>query len=133
MTTVGKKFPDLTVNAMNEMGDTFPLNVLKRPSARKRKFCSFGTQRTLLLSVRRSCMPFKKQWLTLKSVTLWSSELRAILRKFILHGLTLPRTVAELKASPIRSLLIAIAIWPTLLGFSTRRMNVWTKKPESFW
>jgi peroxiredoxin (alkyl hydroperoxide reductase subunit C) len=28
-TLVGKQFPDLSVNAMNEMGDTFQLNVLE--------------------------------------------------------------------------------------------------------
>ena len=27
-TLVGKKFPDLNVDAMNEMGDTFKLNIL---------------------------------------------------------------------------------------------------------
>ena len=37
MTTVGKKFPDLTVNAMNEMGDTFPLNVLEKAVSEKKK------------------------------------------------------------------------------------------------
>ena len=29
MSLVGKKFPDLSVNAMNEMGDTISVNVLK--------------------------------------------------------------------------------------------------------
>ena len=29
MSIVGKKFPDLNVNAMNEMGDTISVNVLK--------------------------------------------------------------------------------------------------------
>ena len=28
-TLVGKKFPDLNVDTMNEMGDTFKLNVLE--------------------------------------------------------------------------------------------------------
>ena len=29
MSTVGKQFPDLSVNAMNEMGDTININVLE--------------------------------------------------------------------------------------------------------
>jgi len=29
MSFVGKKFPNLSVNAMNEMGDTFKINVLE--------------------------------------------------------------------------------------------------------
>jgi peroxiredoxin (alkyl hydroperoxide reductase subunit C) len=41
MTSVGKKFPDLTVNAMNEMGDTFPLNVLEKAVNEKKKILLF--------------------------------------------------------------------------------------------
>ena len=29
MSIVGKQFPDLKVNAMNDMGDTFQLNLLQ--------------------------------------------------------------------------------------------------------
>ena len=41
MTSVGKKFPDLTVNAMNEMGDTFPLNILEKAVNEKKKILLF--------------------------------------------------------------------------------------------
>ena len=41
MTTVGKKFPDLTVNAMNEMGDSFSLNILEQAVTKKKKVLLF--------------------------------------------------------------------------------------------
>ncbi len=40
-TAVGKKFPNLTVNAMNEMGDTFKLNVLDEAVNNKKKVLLF--------------------------------------------------------------------------------------------
>ena len=36
-TAVGKKFPNLNVDAMNEMGDTFKLNVLEEAIKNKKK------------------------------------------------------------------------------------------------
>jgi len=41
MTLVGKKFPDLNVDAMNEMGDTFKLNVLEEAVNNKKKVLLF--------------------------------------------------------------------------------------------
>ena len=41
MTAVGKKFPNLTVNAMNEMGDTFSLNILDQAVNKKKKILLF--------------------------------------------------------------------------------------------
>ncbi|MAK28328.1 MAG: peroxiredoxin [Verrucomicrobiota bacterium] len=41
MTSVGKKFPDLNVNAMNEMGDTISINILKKSQAEKSKILLF--------------------------------------------------------------------------------------------
>lgn len=41
MAFVGKKFPNLTVNAMNEMGDTFSLNVLEEATKNKKKVLLF--------------------------------------------------------------------------------------------
>ena len=41
MTNVGKKFPNIAVNAMNEMGDTFKLNVLKKAVKEKKKVLLF--------------------------------------------------------------------------------------------
>lgn len=41
MSFVGKKFPDLSVDAMNEMGDTFKVNVLKEAVNNKKKVVLF--------------------------------------------------------------------------------------------
>ncbi len=41
MTQTGKKFPNLAVNAMNEMGDTFQLNVLEEAVKNKKKVLLF--------------------------------------------------------------------------------------------
>lgn len=41
MAFVGKKFPDLNVNAMNELGDTFKLNVLKEAQENNKKVLLF--------------------------------------------------------------------------------------------
>ena len=40
-TAVGKKFPNLSVNAMNEMGDTFKINVLEEAVNNKKKVLLF--------------------------------------------------------------------------------------------
>lgn len=41
MTTVGKKFPNLSVNAMNEMGDTISVNILEKAKSEKKKILLF--------------------------------------------------------------------------------------------
>lgn len=41
MSIVGKKFPNLTVNAINEMGDTFEINVLDKAVSQKKKVLLF--------------------------------------------------------------------------------------------
>ena len=41
MSQVGKKFPDISVNAMNEMGDTFSLNILDLAASQKKKVLLF--------------------------------------------------------------------------------------------
>ncbi|MBS9463015.1 peroxiredoxin [Flagellimonas sp. 389] len=41
MTLVGKKFPDLDVNAMDELGDTFKVNVLKKAKENNKKIVLF--------------------------------------------------------------------------------------------
>jgi peroxiredoxin (alkyl hydroperoxide reductase subunit C) len=41
MTIVGRKFPNLSVNAMNEMGDTFSLNILDLAASQKKKVLLF--------------------------------------------------------------------------------------------
>jgi peroxiredoxin/peroxiredoxin (alkyl hydroperoxide reductase subunit C) len=41
MSIVGKNFPNLSVNAMNEMGDTFKLNILEEAQKNKKKVLLF--------------------------------------------------------------------------------------------
>ena len=41
MTSVGKKFPNLSVNAMNEMGDTISINILEKAKSEKKKILLF--------------------------------------------------------------------------------------------
>lgn len=41
MTLVGRKFPNLSVNAMNELGDTFKLNVLEEAQKNNKKVILF--------------------------------------------------------------------------------------------
>lgn len=41
MSFVGKKFPSITVNAMDEMGDTFQLNVFEKAVSEKKKIVLF--------------------------------------------------------------------------------------------
>ncbi len=41
MTFVGKKFPNLDVNAMNDMGDTFKINILEKAKNEKKKVLLF--------------------------------------------------------------------------------------------
>lgn len=41
MSLVGKKFPNITVEAMNEMGDTFKLNILEEAQKNKKKVLLF--------------------------------------------------------------------------------------------
>lgn len=41
MTLVGQKFPNLSVNAMNELGDTFQINILNEAIANKKKVLLF--------------------------------------------------------------------------------------------
>jgi peroxiredoxin (alkyl hydroperoxide reductase subunit C) len=41
MAIVGRKFPDLNVNAMNEMGDTFQINVLEEAKKNNKKVLLF--------------------------------------------------------------------------------------------
>ena len=41
MTLVGKQFPNLDVNAMNDMGDTFKLNILEEAKSKGKKILLF--------------------------------------------------------------------------------------------
>ncbi|MEC8682111.1 MAG: redoxin domain-containing protein, partial [Bacteroidota bacterium] len=41
MTLVGKEFPNLAVDAMNEMGDTFKVNILEEAKSKNKKVLLF--------------------------------------------------------------------------------------------
>ena len=86
MTAVGKKFPNLTVNAMNEMGDTFSLNILDQAVNKKKKFFSFGIPKILLLYVLQNYTLFKKRYQNLRKETQLLLVHHAIQLRFILHG-----------------------------------------------
>ena len=60
MAFVGKKFPNLNVDAMNDMGDTFKVNVLEEAINNKKKVIFFGIQKILHLFVQLNCMHFKQ-------------------------------------------------------------------------
>ena len=60
MSSVGKKIPDISVNAMNEMGDTISVNILKNLKLRKVRFYYFGTPKISLLFALQNCMRFRR-------------------------------------------------------------------------
>jgi len=66
MALVGKKFPDFDVDAMNEMGDTFKINVYDEAVKNGKKYSFFGILRTLLLFVQLRSEPFRMHWESLK-------------------------------------------------------------------
>lgn len=41
MNFTGKEFPNITVNATNELGDVFPLNIVEKAKAEKKKILLF--------------------------------------------------------------------------------------------
>ena len=59
-TLVGKKFPDLNVDAMNEMGDTFKVNVLEEAINNKKKVVLFWYPKDFHLFVLQSYTLFKQ-------------------------------------------------------------------------
>ena len=69
MSIVGKKFPNLSVNAMNEMGDTIQINVLEEAVNNKKKVVLFWYPKTLRMYAQQSCMLFKKLCQNLKRET----------------------------------------------------------------
>ncbi|GIR57546.1 MAG: hypothetical protein CM15mP65_01270 [Crocinitomicaceae bacterium] len=63
---VGKKFPDMAVDAMNEMGDTFQVNVLEEATKNNKKYYYSGILKILPMYVQLNCMHFKKHYPNLK-------------------------------------------------------------------
>lgn len=59
-TFVGKQFPDVTVKAIDEMGDAFQINVLQQAIDNKKKLFYFGIQKISHLFVQQKFMRFKK-------------------------------------------------------------------------
>ena len=58
MALVGKKFPNLNVDAMNDMGDTFKVNVLEEAVNNKKKVVLFWYPKdfTFCLPNRITCI-----------------------------------------------------------------------------
>ena len=54
MSLVGNQFPNITVDAMSEMGDNLRINILEEAINNKRKFFFSGIQKILLSFVQRS-------------------------------------------------------------------------------
>ncbi len=86
MAFVGKKFPNLSVSAMNEMGDTFRINILEEAQKATKKYYYSGIQRILHLYVQQNYTHFKMHLQILKKETLWLLVPLVILQKFILLG-----------------------------------------------
>ena len=56
MALVGKKFPNLAVDAMSEMGDTYRINVLKEAVDNKKKVLLFWYRKISLSYVQQNYM-----------------------------------------------------------------------------
>ena len=85
-TIVGKKFPNISVNAMDEMGDTFKINVLEEAVNNGKKVYFFGTPRISHLSAQQNYTHFKKPSVNLKKEIPLLLELLVILQRFISLG-----------------------------------------------
>ena len=59
-TLVGKSFPSLAVDAMNEMGDTFKVNVLEEAIKNKKKVLLFWYPKDFTLSAQQNYMLFRQ-------------------------------------------------------------------------
>ena len=59
MALVGRKFPNVTVDAISKSGENLRINVLEEAVKINLKFYYFGIQKTLLLFVRQNYTLFK--------------------------------------------------------------------------
>ena len=82
MSHVGKIFPSLEVKAINEMGDAFNLNLLKKQKMKVRRFCYSGIRFYFCLSSElhafQALAEFEKEIYCNRSIL--------ILQKYTLHG-----------------------------------------------
>ncbi len=60
MSLVGRPFPNITVDAMSEMGDNLRINILEEATKINKKYYYFGIQKILLLFVQQNYTLFKK-------------------------------------------------------------------------
>ena len=67
MSFVGKQFPNIEVNAMSDLGDTFKINVLSEAVNNKKKVLLFWYPKDLLLYALLSFTLSKKLWLSLRN------------------------------------------------------------------
>jgi hypothetical protein len=66
MSLVGKKFPNITVDAISFMGDNLRINVLEEAVNNKKKVFYSGIQKILLLYVQQNYTLFKQLYKNLK-------------------------------------------------------------------
>ncbi len=67
MSFVGKKFPNIAVTAMDEMGDNKIINIFEEATKNQKKVLLFGIQKISHSYVPQNCMLFKKHCQNLKN------------------------------------------------------------------
>lgn len=86
MSFVGKKFPNITVNAMNEMGDTFELNVLEEAKKNKKKVLLFWYPKDFTFVCPTELHAFQEALPEFEKETQWLLVHLLTRQKCILHG-----------------------------------------------
>ena len=82
----GKKFPSISVNAMNEMGETFKLNVLEEATNNKKKVLLFWYPKDFTFVCPTELHAFQATLAEFEKGILLLSVLHVILQRFTLRG-----------------------------------------------
>ena len=86
MSIVGKKFPNLSVKAMNEMGDDFSLNILEEATSKKKKVLLFWYPKDFTFVCPTELHAFQTSLDEFEKETHWLSVHHVTLLKFTLLG-----------------------------------------------
>ena len=86
MTSVGKEFPNLSVNAMNEMGDTISVNIFEKAKSEKKKILLFWYPKDFTFVCPTELHAFQKLFRNLRREILLLLEHLVILQKCTLLG-----------------------------------------------
>ena len=97
MSFVGKKFPNLSVDAMNEMGDTFKVNVLEEAVNNKKKVLLFWYPKDFTYVCPTELHAFEAAKAEFEKETVLLLVHRVIPLKCILHGYPPQKTTEVLK------------------------------------